>query len=64
MMDAVVEMVGQNPQSSLKLIRIVVFQAPMLNDFYKSMQNREYTVIQQKDTIYSKIKSMNLTHNK
>ncbi|XP_057191412.1 poly(ADP-ribose) polymerase family member 14-related sequence 1 isoform X2 [Triplophysa rosa] len=57
MMDAVVEMVGQNPQSSLKLIRIVIFQAPMLNDFYKSMQNREYTVIQQKDTIYSKIKT-------
>lgn len=65
MMDAMVEMVELNPQSTLKLIRIVIFQAPMLNDFYKSMQNREYTIIQQKDnTIYSKLKSMNLTHNK
>ncbi|XP_065148690.2 poly(ADP-ribose) polymerase family member 14-related sequence 1 isoform X2 [Paramisgurnus dabryanus] len=57
MMDAVVNMVGQSPQSSLKLIRIVIFQAPMLNDFYKSMQNREYTIKQKDSTLYSRIKT-------
>ncbi|XP_073711243.1 poly(ADP-ribose) polymerase family member 14-related sequence 1 isoform X2 [Misgurnus anguillicaudatus] len=57
MMDAVVNMVRQSPQSSLKLIRIVVFQAPMLIDFYKSMQSREYTIKQQDSTLYAKIKT-------
>ncbi|XP_051564334.1 poly(ADP-ribose) polymerase family member 14-related sequence 1 isoform X2 [Myxocyprinus asiaticus] len=56
MMDAVVDMVKQTPQSSLKLVRMVVFQAPMLTEFYKSMQNREVTHKQEEST-WSKIKT-------
>ncbi|XP_041928990.1 poly(ADP-ribose) polymerase family member 14-related sequence 1 isoform X2 [Alosa sapidissima] len=41
MLDAVVDVVGQKPVSSLQLIRIVIFQAPMLAEFYKSMQKKE-----------------------
>ncbi|XP_073710890.1 protein mono-ADP-ribosyltransferase PARP14-like [Misgurnus anguillicaudatus] len=55
MIKAVLNMVGQSPQSSLKLIRIVVFKAHMLNDFYKKM--RVYTVKQHDSTLYAKIKT-------
>ncbi|XP_030642348.1 poly(ADP-ribose) polymerase family member 14-related sequence 1 [Chanos chanos] len=43
MLDAVVDMVKKTPQSSLKLVRIVIFQAPMLADFHNSMQGKEGT---------------------
>ncbi|XP_062390420.1 poly(ADP-ribose) polymerase family member 14-related sequence 1 isoform X2 [Sardina pilchardus] len=41
MLDAVVDVVGQKPATSLQLIRIVIFQAPMLAEFHKSMQKKE-----------------------
>ncbi|XP_051998367.1 LOW QUALITY PROTEIN: protein mono-ADP-ribosyltransferase PARP14-like [Xyrauchen texanus] len=56
MMDALVDMVRQTPQSSLKLVRMVVFQAPMLTEFYKSMQDREFTR-KQEESAWSKIKT-------
>ncbi|KAM4561028.1 poly(ADP-ribose) polymerase family member 14-related sequence 1 isoform 1-T1 [Fundulus diaphanus] len=43
MLDAVIDVLNQNPSSSLTLIRIVIFQQPMLKDFYSSMQEREAT---------------------
>lgn len=43
MLDAVIDVLSQNTSSSLKTIRIVIFQPPMLNDFYNSMHQREAT---------------------
>ncbi|XP_076854469.1 poly(ADP-ribose) polymerase family member 14-related sequence 1 [Brachyhypopomus gauderio] len=41
MLDAVIDFMKQTPQSSLKLVRMVIFQAPMLADFHQSMLKRE-----------------------
>lgn len=41
MLNAVIEVVNQNSSSSLQSVRIVIFQAPMLQDFYSSMQERQ-----------------------
>lgn len=43
MLDAVIEVVNQNSSSTLQSIRIVIFQPPMLKDFYDSMQERHVT---------------------
>lgn len=43
MLDAVIEVVNQNSSSTLQSIRIVIFQPPMLQDFYDSMQERQVT---------------------
>ncbi|KAM3607106.1 uncharacterized protein V6R79_001842 [Siganus canaliculatus] len=43
MLDAVIDVLSQNPSSAMKTVRIVIFQAPMLKDFAKSMQEREVT---------------------
>ncbi|KAG9271270.1 poly ADP-ribose polymerase 14 [Astyanax mexicanus] len=55
MLDAVVDFVTQTPQSSIKLIRMVIFQAPMLADFHQSMQKREGgSDKQKKEGVFSK----------
>lgn len=41
MLDAVIDVLSQNTSSTLKTIRIVIFQAPMLKEFYSSMHQRE-----------------------
>lgn len=41
MLDAVIDVMNQNTSSALTLIRIVIFQQQMLNDFQSSMQERE-----------------------
>ncbi|XP_076023940.1 protein mono-ADP-ribosyltransferase PARP14-like [Genypterus blacodes] len=41
MLDAVVDVLNQNTSSSLKTIRIVIFQQPMLKEFYSSMQQKQ-----------------------
>ncbi|XP_067299868.1 poly(ADP-ribose) polymerase family member 14-related sequence 1 isoform X2 [Pseudorasbora parva] len=56
MMDGVLEMIQKTPKSTLKLIRLVVFQAPMLPEFLKSMQYRETGPAKQEST-WSKIKT-------
>ncbi|XP_060945028.1 protein mono-ADP-ribosyltransferase PARP14-like [Limanda limanda] len=38
--DAVIDVLSKNTHGSLKTIRIVIFQAPMLNEFQSSMQQR------------------------
>lgn len=43
MLDAVIDVLSQNTNSTLKTIRIVIFQAPMLKEFYNSMHQREAT---------------------
>lgn len=43
MLDAVIEVVNQNSSSILQSIRIIIFQSPMLKDFYDSMQERQVT---------------------
>lgn len=55
MMDAVVDFLTQTPQSSLKMVRIVIFQAPMLVDFHQSMVKREATEKQKNDSTWSKL---------
>lgn len=41
MLDGVVEVLSQNSSSTLQKIRIVIFQPPMLKEFYDSMRQRE-----------------------
>ncbi|CAJ1078796.1 protein mono-ADP-ribosyltransferase PARP14-like isoform X4 [Xyrichtys novacula] len=43
MLDAVIDVLSQNMSTTLKTIRIVIFQPPMLKDFFSSMQEREGT---------------------
>ncbi|CAJ1078797.1 protein mono-ADP-ribosyltransferase PARP14-like isoform X3 [Xyrichtys novacula] len=43
MLDAVIDVLSQNTSTTLKTIRIVIFQSPMLKDFFSSMQEREAT---------------------
>uniref|UniRef100_A0A3Q3M6T9 Poly [ADP-ribose] polymerase n=1 Tax=Mastacembelus armatus TaxID=205130 RepID=A0A3Q3M6T9_9TELE len=43
MLDAVIDVFSQYTFSPLKTVRIVIFQAPMLKEFYNSMQQREVT---------------------
>uniref|UniRef100_A0A8C1XM30 Poly [ADP-ribose] polymerase n=1 Tax=Cyprinus carpio TaxID=7962 RepID=A0A8C1XM30_CYPCA len=57
MMDGMLDMIRKNPQSTLKLIRLVVFQAQMLPEFHKSMQNRETGPVKQDQSTWSKIKT-------
>ncbi|XP_026232456.1 poly(ADP-ribose) polymerase family member 14-related sequence 1 isoform X2 [Anabas testudineus] len=65
MLDAVIDVLNSNPSVPLKTIRIVIFQPPMLKDFYNSMEER--AKIEASDTkekggfwgnIGSKIKSL------
>ncbi|XP_043988454.1 poly(ADP-ribose) polymerase family member 14-related sequence 1 [Gambusia affinis] len=62
MLDAVIDVFSQNSSSSLTLIRIVIFQQPMLKDFYSSMQEREATDPKDKGGLWSsfthKLKSL------
>lgn len=55
MMDAVIDFLRQTPQSSLKTVRIVIFQAPMLVDFHQSMLRREATKMQKNESTWSRI---------
>ncbi|TSM60565.1 Poly [ADP-ribose] polymerase 14 [Bagarius yarrelli] len=41
MLDGVIDFLKQTPQSLLQTVRIVIFQAAMLVDFYQSMMRRE-----------------------
>lgn len=43
MLDAVIDVLSQNSSSTLKTIRIVIFQPSMLKEFYNSMHQREAT---------------------
>lgn len=43
MLDAVIDVLNQHPNGPLKTIRIVIFQPPMLKEFYNSMHQREAT---------------------
>ncbi|KAM8749622.1 poly(ADP-ribose) polymerase family member 14-related sequence 1 isoform 1-T1 [Acanthopagrus schlegelii] len=57
-LDAVIEVLSQNPSSTLNTIRIVIFQPNMLKDFNNSMQQREATDPKDKSTsIWGKITS-------
>ncbi|TRZ02744.1 hypothetical protein DNTS_005427 [Danionella cerebrum] len=58
MMDGIIDFFRKTPQSSLKLIRLVVFQDAMLPDFHRSLQSRETSPPkQEKDSTWSKIKA-------
>lgn len=55
MMEGVVEFLKQTPQSSLRMVRIVIFQAPMLVDFHQSMLKREATDPQKNESTWSRL---------
>ncbi|XP_032422912.1 protein mono-ADP-ribosyltransferase PARP14-like isoform X2 [Xiphophorus hellerii] len=55
MLDAVIDVFSQNTSSSLTLIRIVIFQQPMLKDFHSSMQEREATDPKEKGGFWSNV---------
>ncbi|XP_059417878.1 protein mono-ADP-ribosyltransferase PARP14-like [Carassius carassius] len=57
MLDGILDMIRKTPQSTLKLIRLVVFQAQMLPEFHKSMQNQETGPAKQEQSTWSKIKA-------
>lgn len=63
MFDAVIDELSQNSSTTLNTVRIVVFQQPMLNDFYTSMQQREAKATKSASWIMSKIKGKNHTGN-
>ncbi|KAJ8410632.1 hypothetical protein AAFF_G00195360 [Aldrovandia affinis] len=54
MLDAVADMVQQIPKTSLQVVRVIIFQVPMLADFHSSMQKREGIATQEKETILHK----------
>uniref|UniRef100_A0A8C7ZG84 Poly [ADP-ribose] polymerase n=1 Tax=Oryzias sinensis TaxID=183150 RepID=A0A8C7ZG84_9TELE len=55
MLDAVIDVLSQNPSSTLKTVRIIIFQQQMLKDFYNSMQQREAGEQQEKAKVPSSI---------
>ncbi|TWW80510.1 Poly [ADP-ribose] polymerase 14 [Takifugu flavidus] len=57
MFDAVIDELSQNSSTTLNTVRIVVFQPPMLNDFYTSMQQREASATKSASWL-SKIKAL------
>lgn len=60
MLDAVIDVLSQNTSGPLKTIRIVIFQQPMLKDFYNSMDQRtkkEETDTKEKKGIFGTIGS-------
>ncbi|KAM4731160.1 LOW QUALITY PROTEIN: poly(ADP-ribose) polymerase family member 14-related sequence 1 [Anableps anableps] len=57
MLDAVIDVFSQNTSSSLTLIRIVIFQKPMLKDFHSSMR-REATDSKDKGGLWSRFKAI------
>lgn len=61
MFDAVMDELSQNSSTTLNTVRIVVFQPPMLKDFYTSMQQREASVTKSPSSFLSKIKGKNHT---
>lgn len=66
MFDAVIDELSQNSSTTLNTVRIVVFQTPMLNDFYTSMQQREAKATKSASwfgSTVSKIKGKNHTGN-
>lgn len=66
MFDAVIDVLSQNTSTTLNTVRIVLFQPPMLKDFYTSMQQREATVTKPASWIgstMSKIRGKNLAEN-
>lgn len=66
MFDAVIDVLSQNSSTTLNTVRIVIFQAPMLTDFYTSMQQREASVtklVTWFGSTLSKLKGKNYTGN-
>ncbi|KAI5107509.1 poly [ADP-ribose] polymerase 14 [Silurus meridionalis] len=57
MMDALIIFLKQTPQSSLKTVRMVIFQAPMLVDFHQSMLSREFVEKQKNESAWSRLTS-------
>ncbi|XP_074514233.1 poly(ADP-ribose) polymerase family member 14-related sequence 1 [Sebastes fasciatus] len=62
MLDAVVDVLSQHASAPLKTIRIVIFQPPMLKEFYDSMHQKEATEPKDKGgflgNLFSKFKSL------
>ncbi|KAM9851030.1 poly(ADP-ribose) polymerase family member 14-related sequence 1 [Aulostomus maculatus] len=58
MLDAVIEVLNPNTPSTLKTIRIIIFQAPMLTEFYKSMQQKECVHQKQKGGFLAKLSAV------
>ncbi|XP_040913508.1 poly(ADP-ribose) polymerase family member 14-related sequence 1 [Toxotes jaculatrix] len=62
MLDAVIDVLGQDPSGPLQTVRIVIFQPPMLKEFHNSMTEREVTEPKDKSGFWvnlsSKIKSL------
>ncbi|XP_028292547.1 poly(ADP-ribose) polymerase family member 14-related sequence 1 isoform X2 [Gouania willdenowi] len=60
MLDAVISVLSKNTSGTLTTLRIVIFQEPMLNDFYSSMQERQVTDTKDKgfwQNFHSKVKA-------
>ncbi|KAF6730318.1 Poly [ADP-ribose] polymerase 14 [Oryzias melastigma] len=53
MLDAVIDVLNQNPSSTLTTVRIIIFQQQMLKDFHNSMLQREAGEQQEKGTLLS-----------
>ncbi|KAK2850420.1 hypothetical protein Q7C36_009203 [Tachysurus vachellii] len=57
MFDGVIDFLKQTPQSSLRTVHIVIFQAPILADFHQSMLRRDNTDKQKNEGAWARLTS-------
>uniref|UniRef100_A0A8C5WDM2 Poly [ADP-ribose] polymerase n=1 Tax=Leptobrachium leishanense TaxID=445787 RepID=A0A8C5WDM2_9ANUR len=57
MIDAVVEFVTKKPAQNIQMVKVVLFQRPMLNDFYTSMKKKEGSAIPQQPSLFQRFTS-------
>uniref|UniRef100_A0A1B8XXG5 Poly [ADP-ribose] polymerase n=1 Tax=Xenopus tropicalis TaxID=8364 RepID=A0A1B8XXG5_XENTR len=64
MLDGVEDFVKSQAAPSVTTVRIVIFQQPMLSDFYTSMKGKEGTAVSQPQSMFSKLYSWALPAKK
>ncbi|OCT63241.1 protein mono-ADP-ribosyltransferase PARP14 [Xenopus laevis] len=64
MLDGVEDFVKAQAAPSVKTVTIVIFQQPMLNDFYTSMKGKEGTAVSQPKSTFRKLYSLVLPAKK
>ncbi|KAM8933425.1 protein mono-ADP-ribosyltransferase PARP14-like [Pelodytes ibericus] len=57
MLDAVADFVKNKSVQWIQTVKVIIFQQPMLNDFYSSMKQKEGSAVPQPQSIFQKITS-------
>ncbi|XP_075466033.1 protein mono-ADP-ribosyltransferase PARP14-like isoform X2 [Ascaphus truei] len=58
MLDAVVDFASSKSAQSVQTVKVVIFQQPMLNDFYTSMKKKEGTSLPEPESVFQKLTSL------